>query len=182
MDFQDKRSADQDKVVQAAVREGIDAGKPVYSQVTSGSMSPFIRAGDRVQVRKAGWDELRPGDILFFASPEGTLVTHRCIGVFREGELAFILTKGDRSILPDSPWAHANLIGRVTSIHREKRGLRIDRGWGKRMNHVVQELVLWEQSWLSRLPGKGCRWTFHRFVLGAIHLVTWLAWRRWVPD
>jgi signal peptidase len=63
--------------------------------VLSGSMEPTLATGDVVVVKRIGPGEARPGDVLTYRNPEGSLVTHRVRSVRRRGTRYELVTKGD---------------------------------------------------------------------------------------
>jgi signal peptidase I len=90
------------------------------------SMKPTFKAGDGMMVLPYGRRKIRPGDVIVFRHPEkGNHVVHRVVRVDSKG----IMTCGDNSILDDS-WilSPENVIGRVVSVKRAGRNLRIRGG------------------------------------------------------
>lgn len=107
---------------------------PFTFQVYGCSMYPLIRSGED-EVTMVRWSgdkqELKPGDIVFFACPQVALgyVVHRIIK--KDGER--ILTMGDGN-LNDDGWTDMNqVIGKIVKIQRgrfsfDPNGLT-GRGW-----------------------------------------------------
>lgn len=78
--------------------------------ITSGSMEPLIRPGDVVLTSPTS--EIEPGHVITYANParDGTLTTHRVLGVNPDGSLQ---TRGDANQSPDStPVPAADVVGR----------------------------------------------------------------------
>jgi signal peptidase len=63
----------------------------------SGSMEPAISPGDVVIDEQIAPTEARRGDVVTFRDPEdqGKLLTHRVVGVRRDGSHLWFVTKGD---------------------------------------------------------------------------------------
>jgi len=96
---------------------------PQYITYTGPSMNPTLRAGDFLRVLPYDGRKIRAGDVIVFSSLEdGTKITHRVISVDSRG----IKTRGDNGGNVD-PWILRpdDLLGRVVSVQRGKRQLRI---------------------------------------------------------
>ncbi len=166
--------------VQDLLKEGLAAGHIFFPQITSGSMSPFICIGDKVQVRAVDLNALRPGDIVVLGSADGFLMAHRYIHLVRDREKVRLFTKGDRSLALDHPWPEDALFGRVEAVVRGDRQLQITRGWGQTMHRLLAALLLWEQRKIdngSSIP----RRLFHKIIRGVAKLLSLLAWSASLP-
>ena len=161
--------------VQELLKEGLGAGRPLFPQITSGSMSPFICIGDKVQVRAVELNTLRPGDIVVLGSDDGFLTAHRYIRLARDGEKVRLLTKGDRSLTLDHPWPEDALFGRVEAVVRGDRQLRITQGWGQTIHCLLAALLLWEQRRIDN-GSKIVHRLFHKIIRGMNKLLSFLAW------
>lgn len=87
------------------------------------SMHPAIRDGDLVMLRPLDDQDLRPGDILLCASPEGRLFCHRLVRVIKQGGQRWVQTWGDAVPWPDRPIPLANVLGRVEAVRVRGREL-----------------------------------------------------------
>jgi len=84
--------------------------------VSSGSMSPTINTGSVIFVNPTPTDIIRTGDIITFKGFDGngTLTTHRVVGINNEGSLSF-LTRGDANNMNDpNPVSDKSVVGRVS--------------------------------------------------------------------
>jgi signal peptidase I len=169
-------SEQHNKAVEAAVRGGLAAGHGLLPLVASQSMSPLIRSGDRVRVGQAEPGALRPGDIVLFAAVDGSLVTHRYIGSACVAGDTLLHTKGDRSLVPDTPWPAAGLVGRVEAILRGEKELDVGRGRGYLVHRLLALLMTRGGAWINRLPGDLTRRGGYRLVRWLAELLAWLAW------
>ncbi|MBS4022816.1 MAG: signal peptidase I [Dethiobacter sp.] len=91
------------------------AGHQMYI-VLSGSMSPAFDTGSLVLVKPVDPETITEGDIITFrgTGTSTTMLTHRVIGVNKEGDLSFY-TRGDANQVDDPiPVAARNVIGRVS--------------------------------------------------------------------
>ena len=87
-------------------------GRDMYV-VRGGSMQPAIPLGAVIIVRHVEPTEVAPGDVVTFRAPNGTIVTHRVVGVSSADELAF-QTRGDASASTDPVLVPASaLVGQV---------------------------------------------------------------------
>ncbi|HEX9890834.1 MAG TPA: signal peptidase I [Actinomycetota bacterium] len=79
-----------------AMASGLTAGfRPLV--VRSGSMEPAIHTGDVVLSRVTSPQEIEVGDVVTFRDPtrDDALITHRVIGMEREGGSFAFVTRGD---------------------------------------------------------------------------------------
>jgi len=164
------------KVVEDAVRDGLAAGHEILTLVTSESMSPLIRSGDRVRAAKAELKALRPGDMVLVTSLGESLVTHRYVNsAYIDGDF-FLRTKGDQSLTLDPPRPVAGLVGRVVAVLRGEKELDIGRGRGYRVHRVLAWLMISGQRCIDHLPGELPRRVTHRILRWLAGLLAWLAW------
>lgn len=87
-------------------------------RVMTGSMEPEIRSDSLLVVKKTPPEEIAPGDVISFFSPdpalEGAVNTHRVVRIEEEnGEIRFI-TKGDANLIEDTyPVEESALVGKA---------------------------------------------------------------------
>lgn len=88
-----------------AVGIGPRTGRYATLTVLSGSMRPTIPEGAVVLVTPLRPSEIRVGQILTYAVPEGDhqVVSHRVVEIVRAGDRPVIRTQGDANDAPD-PW------------------------------------------------------------------------------
>jgi len=96
----------------ALVREGLRALGAVTIQVSGVSMLPTLRAGQRVVLRPAEPDRLRPGVAAAFQSHDGDLVLHRVRHVTPD----VVILAGDNETLLDPPVPVADVVGVVDDL------------------------------------------------------------------
>lgn len=108
----DRRTA----AYQAAAREAwrtADASGILRLTVTSDSMRPLLRAGDRVVVQPIEPHALRPGAVIV-VQRGGQWITHRLVAVDERGWH----THGDNTRQADEAAGAAEIVGRVSAIER----------------------------------------------------------------
>ena len=87
-------------------------------RVMTGSMEPEIREDSLLVVKKTPPEDIAPGDVISFFSPdpmlEGAVNTHRVVRIERENGRIRFITKGDANMIEDTyPVDASALVGRV---------------------------------------------------------------------
>lgn len=87
-------------------------------RVMTGSMEPEIREDSLLVVQKTPPEDIVPGDVISFFSPdpmlEGAVNTHRVMRVEKENGRIQFITKGDANVIEDTyPTDASALVGRV---------------------------------------------------------------------
>jgi signal peptidase I len=126
--------------IQELGAESLACGYPVAFTITGDSMRYLVRAGDKVVIKKTLPEEIRVGDIVVWDS-SGALsahpVVHRVVRRKKTGPRYSFLTKGDFNGKPDPAWATEDrIIGKVVSIEKRGRLIRVDRGGGKLLSRL----------------------------------------------
>lgn len=118
-------------------RELIESGHSLHLRVRGGSMFPWIRDGDLVQVSPVTMDEVEEGDILFFRRGR-MLLAHRVVERRVDGQKVQLITRGDSHSQDDGPIGRPeDLIGRVERVYRGRRIIALDRGLPRRIGHLI---------------------------------------------
>ena len=86
-------------------------------RVMTGSMEPEIREDSLLVVQKTPPEDIAPGDIISFFSPdpmlEGAVNTHRVVRIEKENGRTQFITKGDANVIEDTyPTDASALVGR----------------------------------------------------------------------
>lgn len=115
----------------------LSKGDTLRFRAHGGSMYPFIKDGDIIEVKPIGTSAIRLGDVIFYRSARGRLLAHRVIKVgAQRGQVVFV-TKGDSTSKSD-PLVHPEqVLGWVVVIKRGERTIRLDGGVYQLIN------VLW---------------------------------------
>ena len=87
-------------------------------RVMTGSMEPEIREDSLLVVQKTPPEDIVPGDVISFFSPdpmlEGAVNTHRVVRVEKENGRIQFITKGDANVIEDTyPVDASALVGRA---------------------------------------------------------------------
>lgn len=101
----------------------------VRLRVFGTSMVPAVMPGDMVLIQRAMLEEILPGEIAVFLRA-GRLFAHRvaerkAVVNARGDKELFLITRGDRQRDCDSPVDSSELLGRVVSIERESRNIKV---------------------------------------------------------
>ena len=87
-------------------------------RVMTGSMEPEIRSDSLLVVKKTPPEEIAPGDVISFFSPdpalEGAVNTHRVVRIEKENGIIRFITKGDANLIEDTyPVEESALVGKA---------------------------------------------------------------------
>ncbi len=131
----------------ALVRQSVQSGTRPWLRVTSGSMAPWLRAGDEVAVEAIHPQNWQPGDVLVL--DEGvSFLTHRLRRVMGE----MVQTRGDRLLMFDAPVHGEQVVGRVTAVRRNGTETPLNPA----LNEALHQLACTAEQWIRclRLPGQ----------------------------
>ena len=113
-------------------QEVLGRGRILKFKAKGGSMSPFIRNGDVVEVVPVK-GKMNLGDIILYHSSYGNPVVHRVIQRNKES----IITKGDSVPNSDQPIFSKQVLGRVVAIEKNGWCIRLDRPMGRLLNILL---------------------------------------------
>ena len=124
-------------ILRASMAQGQNPG----ITLTSNSMYPLLKTGDRISIEAILPSDLRHGDIITLIddSDRSQLLTHRFWGKQLNGSKLLLLTRGDRPLKFDTPFPADNLVGRVIDRQRNQHQLNLQTGSGG-----------WLNRWLAR--------------------------------
>jgi hypothetical protein len=105
-----------------------------------GSMFPGVRSGDILTVEPASGDELHPGDLLFF-SHDGGLLAHRLLRKELTADGLELTTRGDFVPSAEAPVPLSHVLGKVVSIHRGGRTIRLDSAFRRQQGRLLAWLL-----------------------------------------
>ena len=114
----------------ASIAQGVlSRGRVLRFRAKGGSMSPFIRNGDIVEVVPVK-GKINLGDVVLYRSSHGNSIIHRVIQRGKES----IITKGDSVPSSDQPVLFRKVLGRVLSIEKNGWRIRLDKPAWKLLN------------------------------------------------
>lgn len=109
-------------------QEILARGSMLRFQAKGGSMRPFIKDGDILEIEPIDSRKIRLGDVVFYQIAGGHAVIHRVIRRFLQDKKIFFITKGDSN--PDCEEAvfMEKVLGRVTAIERNGQRIKFSSG------------------------------------------------------
>ncbi len=97
----------------------LENGLSLRVKVTGLSMTPFLRGGEILTIKKEPPHVLRKGDLIFFKSSQGVPLLHRIIQKrMTPDEKITFRTKGDGLIAFDEPVEYHRVLGKVSRIEK----------------------------------------------------------------
>ena len=105
----------------------LSAAHTLRFRAPGGSMAPFIRDGDALEVCPIDPRTLRRGDVALCRRPGGGLFAHRVVAVRRHEGTTEWITQGDASPFSDGPCCAGDVLGRVVAV--ERGGRRTELAW-----------------------------------------------------
>ena len=105
------------------VQDSLARGTSVRFTATGGSMRPFIRHGDTVELEAVSGTPIRVGDVVLAAAPGGLYLLHRVVA--RKGDSIWLA--GDAQSSPQGPFARDQVLARLVGVHRRGRRVCADR-------------------------------------------------------
>ena len=127
-------------------KESLSRGSALIYNIKGISMLPCLVPRDKVRIMHCQCENLRSGDIIVLYSD--SLIAHRFIRRTARHGQKLIVTKGDTQWHADLPSAERCVVGKVISIQKGKRQLRLDGTAGRALN-----LCLLAMSVSGMLPG-----------------------------
>jgi signal peptidase I len=97
-------------------------------------MEPFLRGGEVVTIKKASFQSVRTGDLIFFKNSYGAPMLHRLIK--KKYAPAYIQTMGDSLRYCDEPVHGEAVFGKVCGIEKVRPLFGI--------KHINMESSLWK--------------------------------------
>jgi hypothetical protein len=135
----------------------VDAGVSFRLQVRGWSMYPFIRDGDCVEVVPVSADDVCVGDVVLSRTGR-QLFAHRVIRRIPGEQKVELITRGDNHFHEERPVdSAADLIGRIQTVYRGCRMIRLDRGLRGYLGKLVAQsgiarFCVW---WAGRIWKRG---------------------------
>lgn len=115
-------------------------GHALRFQAHGGSMVPFIRDGDVVEVQTIDGATIRRGNVVLCRN-EGRVVVHRVIGVERKNDQATLVIQGDALARPDGRIPPEDVLGQVVAVERGGKRIELNGGWWRMAGW------LWTRLW-----------------------------------
>ena len=163
------RIEEKERFISRPAESGSEISRKIRSQgsvclrVLGGSMTPWIRSGDLVFIKRFDFERVSTGDVILFERADRFFV-HRVIGrvpnvITRKG-VSQLVTKGDALDGVDAPVSAAEFLGRATRIHRGHRHIDLES-----FAHVLLGRVLAQFSRMSPVLYRPIRFAKHLLLL-----------------
>ena len=123
------------------------AGHSLRFKARGRSMAPFVRDGDILTIAPASGQDLRAGDIAFYAATGGKVVAHRVLRRWRQDGGLVLLTRGDASAGYGERIGSGQVMGKAVTVQRGGREQRLDT-FARRAAALATLNLLW----LARIP------------------------------
>jgi hypothetical protein len=110
-------------------------------------MSPWVRPGDQIFIRRYDFSQVVPGDIILYERANRLFINRVTSRVARpnlEGDASFLTVQRDATDRSDAPVSAKEFLGRALRVHRGKR-------------HI--DLESFSQTLLGRILAKFSYWT-----------------------
>lgn len=116
--------------------EILTRGEVLRFRARGGSMYPWIKSGDLVEVEPIQASGVRLGDSVLCRHGENRAIVHRVISIGTQQGVTVLTTKGDSARLPDRPVLPEQVLGRVVAIHKGATRVQVGRGWGRLLGRL----------------------------------------------
>jgi signal peptidase I len=115
-------------------KETLEKGNNLRFRALGSSMFPSIRSGDVITVKPVESAAICVGNVLFYRR-DGRVYAHRLIRKHRMDGVFLFITRGDYLPFSDPSINPSQVFGKVVSIERGRRIIRLDtplqRRWGR---------------------------------------------------
>ena len=112
----------------ALARALLEDGRAVRFRAHGWSMHPAIDDGEAITVEPVRLAHVKVGDVLLCRRGHG-VTAHRVIGIDTSAEPRRLVLRGDAAAGPDKPIGDDDVLGRVVSVERDGRTVRVSRSW-----------------------------------------------------
>jgi signal peptidase I len=126
---QEPRRVPSTPAANVSLADRIRIGGSATVRVLARSMSPWVRPGDQVFVRRFDFSRVVAGDIILYQRANRLFihrVNRRMVRPNLEGNASFLVVTGDAPGRPDVPISAKEFLGRATRIHRGKQHIDLE--------------------------------------------------------
>ena len=122
------------------LRESLHQFGQTTALVSSNSMAPLLRQGDKIIIVDTQWVSLQTGDIVVMQAKQD-LIAHRYWGSQQANEEYLLITRGDRLASFDPLMPESFLVGRVAGRVRNQRAISLSKAPGSTVNRLLLKLL-----------------------------------------
>ncbi len=116
-----------------------------FFETTGFSMWPFLKAGEKLLIKKTPTEKLKVGDIIIYRA-DNQLVCHRLIKKIKEKEGYLLYVRGDSSVSWPEPITEEMFLGKAISIIKNGKVVTLNQMKGQLINRLIV-LVAPSVSW-----------------------------------
>ena len=124
------------EIIDHLIRKKLASGEELTLRVSGKSMYPLIQQGDSIRIERCVPEVIGLGDIITFNRAD-TYYTHRLLWVLKRGDDIRLITKGDNEINIDPLVSPDQVLGKIISIQRENRTLRLKTPFWRFINRLL---------------------------------------------
>jgi hypothetical protein len=133
------------EIIDHLIREKLAGGEEITLRVSGKSMYPLIQQGDFIRIERCVPEVIGLGDIITFKRTD-TYYTHRLLWVVKRGDGIRLITKGDNEINTDPLVSPHQVLGKVISLQRGNRTLRLKTPFWRFINRCLWLFFLVERT------------------------------------
>jgi len=116
-----------------------------FFETTGFSMWPFLKAGEKLLIRKTPTENLKVGDVIIYRADD-QLVCHRLIKKIKQRERYLLYIRGDSSVSWPEPITEEMFLGKAISIIKNGKIVALNQMKGQLINRLIV-LVAPSVSW-----------------------------------
>ena len=116
-----------------------------FFETTGFSMWPFLKAGEKLLIKKTPTGNLKVGDIIIYRA-DSQLVCHRLIKKIKQRERYLLYVRGDSSVSWPEPITEEMFLGKAISIIKNGKIITLHQMKGQLINRLIV-LVAPSVSW-----------------------------------
>ena len=120
-----------------------------FFETTGFSMWPFLRAGEKLLIKKTPTGYLKVGDIIIYRT-ERQLVCHRLVKKIKQRERCLLYVRGDSSVSSPEPITEEMFLGKAMGIIKNGKIVALNQMKGQLINRLIV-LVAPSISWGIRI-------------------------------
>ena len=107
-----------------------------FFETTGFSMWPFLKAGEKLLIKKTPTENLKVGDIIIYRANE-QLVCHRLTKKIKQRERYLLHVRGDSSLSSPEPITEEMFLGKAISIIKNGKIITLNQMKGQFINRLI---------------------------------------------
>lgn len=123
-------------MVVAKTMENNELADLSFLETTGFSMWPFLKAGEKLLIKKTPTEKLKVGDIIIYRA-NNHLVCHRLIRKIKERERYLLHVRGDSSVSSPEPITEEMFLGKAMGIIKNGKIITLNQMKGQVINRLI---------------------------------------------